>query len=700
MSSFIKFIQIILISIWVQTSHAQLDFCMGNSGNPIFTETFGTGIGQNPLPSGTTTYTYANGSDPIDGFYAVSNTTDYHDWFVIQDHTSNDINGKMLVVNSDFTPGEFYRTAVNGLCTNTSYEFSSWLINLTPSNGIYCGADTIPINVSFEIWDNSDTTLLASGSTGNIDSTTSPIWLQYGLVFQTRPGQTSVILKMKNNGVGGCGNDLAIDDIVFKSCGDNVILEDNNGANRFIACEEDMITSVAISATPDFSVFSTHAYQWQVSINNVVWYDVAGATNSTFNAPVPSPSSTNYYRVKFAEIPANVQNSSCNSLSDSFEITINSLETPSFNTFSPICYGDIFSLPSTSNNGISGTWTPALNNTTTTTYIFTPATGQCASTQILTVIVNQPVTPIFNSIGPICNGETLNLPLTSLNNINGTWSPASNNAATTTYMFTPAAGECAILATLTIFVNPKPMVDLDDVYAICINTNGTEIFQSSIIATNLSETEYSFEWTNPTGTIVSTEPSFLPLVSGVYTVLVTSLLTGCQNEDSTTVIESSPPTLSLTSTSDSFAYNGMIEVSATGNGIYEYSLDNGPWQDSSLFTNVTSGNHSVSGRDKNGCGFSTIDVCLIGAPKFFTPNGDGINETWNIKKISCIENANIFIYDRFGKLLKKINVNGQGWNGTFNGNLLPTDDYWFVIRYLEPGNSNVLEYKGHFTLKR
>jgi gliding motility-associated-like protein len=686
--------------MYVQISYAQLGFCTGNSGNPIFTETFGTGIGQSALPLGTTTYTYANGTDPEDGFYAVSNTTNYFNWFVIQDHTTNDTNGKMLVINSDFTPGEFYRTTVNGLCANTSYEFSSWVVNLTPSNGVFCGTNTIPINVKFEIWDNSDTTLLASGSTGNIDSTTSPIWLQYGLVFQTSPGQSSVILKMKNNGAGGCGNDLAIDDIVFKSCGDNVELEDNDGSSRFEACEEDMISSVALTAIPDFSVFSTHAYQWQVSTNDVVWNDIIGATNNSYNAPAPSPSGTYYYRVKFAEIAENVQNPSCNSLSDSFEIAINALVTPSFDSFPPICNGDSFALPSTSNNGISGTWTPAFNNTTTTTYTFIPGPGQCALTQTLTVVVNQPVTPTFNSIGPICNGETLILPSTSLDNISGTWSPASNNAATTIYTFTPAEGECSIPVNLTIVVNPKPIVELGDVYAICINTNGTEIFQSSIIATNLSEAEYSFEWRNASGDIVGTQSSFLPLVSGIYTVLVTNLLTGCQNGDSTTVIESSPPTLNLTSTSDPFASNGRIEVSANGNGIYEYSLDNGPWQDSPLFTQVTLGNHTISARDKYGCGLSSIDACLIGTPKFFTPNGDGINDTWNIKGVSCIINADIYVYDRFGKLLKQFNVNGLGWNGTYNGKILPTNDYWFLVRYFDPDNNNLREYTGHFTLKR
>ncbi len=952
-----------IVGLNIPSVYAQLSFCTGNSGDPIFNETFGTGTNYGPpLPGGTTTYNFIGNSGPQDGQYTIGSNTSSYGWNLPSDHTPNDSNGKALIVNANFTSGEFYKTTINGLCVNTTYEFSAWLINILPSSG--CGGNGIPVNVKFEIWDITNSNLLATGDTGNIFGSPVPNWQQYGLVFQTLPGQTSVILKMLNNGVGGCGNDLAIDDIVFKSCGDTVELESNSGENRFEACEEDMVNSVPLLAIPDFSVFSTHAYQWQVSNDNITWNDITGATNDTYNAPAPTPFGTFYYRAKFAENAVNLQNSFCNSLSDSFEIEINALEMPTFNTFPPICDGDTFALPPTSNNGISGTWSPALNNNSTTTYTFTPAAGQCATTQTLTVAVNQRLTPSFNAIGAICNGDTLNLPTTSINNINGTWSPSPNNTATTTYTFipnagecatittltvevnqpltptfnpvpqvcsgdsiselpstslnniigtwspminntatttytftpnlgqcattqsltievnqpstptfnavpaicngdsimalpttstnnisgswspalnnsttttytftpnagqcamtqsltimvnpivtpnfnsvapicngetlaplpitslnmisgtwspslnntttttytfspspgecattqtltivvnqsvtptfnpvpaicsgenlsplptistnnisgtwspaldntstttytfTPAAGECPILSTLTIVVNQNPLIELDGVYAICTNTNGTEIFQSSIIDTNLSETDYSFEWSNASGDIVGTESTYLPLVSGTYSVIVTDLITGCQNQDTTTVVESSPPTLELILTSNPFAGNGEIVVASNGTGIYEYSLDNGPWQDSPDFANVSAGNHSVKARDKNGCGFTSIDICLIGAPNFFTPNGDGINEIWRLKGTHCLDYASIYIFDRFGKLLKEFDLNSAGWNGSFNEELMPTNDYWFVIRYKEVTSESEKEHKGHFTLKR
>ena len=104
-----------------------------------------------------------------------------------------------------------------------------------------------------------------------------------------------------------------------------------------------------------------------------------------------------------------------------------------------ICSGaTLAALPTTSNNGITGTWAPALNNTATTTYTFTPAAGQCATTTTLTITVNAAVTPTFTAVADICSGATLAaLPTTSNNGITGTWAPALNNTATTTYTFTP-----------------------------------------------------------------------------------------------------------------------------------------------------------------------------------------------------------------------------------------------------------------------
>jgi len=129
--------------------------------------------------------------------------------------------------------------------------------------------------------------------------------------------------------------------------------------------------------------------------------------------------------------------------------------TPTFNPIASVCQGQNFTLPQTSLNGVSGTWSPAVNNSSTTTYTFTPNAGQCALTTTLTVAVNANLTPTFNQIPPVCNGESFTLPTTSLNGITGTWSPLINNTATTTYTFTPSVGQCALGANMTVEITPS-----------------------------------------------------------------------------------------------------------------------------------------------------------------------------------------------------------------------------------------------------
>lgn len=326
----LNIITILCVLFCFENTFAQLSFCQGNSAEPIFIEDFGTGIDYGPpLAAGITTYNFVGFNGPQDGEYTVGSSTFAYGWNMPNDHTPNDTNGKALIVNASFTPGEFYNTSISGLCENTTYEFSSWLLNILPSSG--CGNNGIPVNVRFEIWDITDTNLLASGDTGDIFGMATPIWEQYGLVFQTLTGQTSVILKMLNNGVGGCGNDLAIDDISFSHCGDFIMVTDENNNTQVDICENDTPFDVILTATPDFSVYNSHFYQWQESTDGVVWSDITGETAQSINLSVTS---SMFFRTKVAEDAINLGNSQCLSISDVFQVTLN----PS--PIAPISNGD------------------------------------------------------------------------------------------------------------------------------------------------------------------------------------------------------------------------------------------------------------------------------------------------------------------------------------------------------------------------
>ena len=102
--------------------------------------------------------------------------------------------------------------------------------------------------------------------------------------------------------------------------------------------------------------------------------------------------------------------------------------------------------------------------------------------------------------------------------------------------------------------------------------------------------------------------------------------------------------------------------------------------------------------DTEGCTNLTTEVLVIDYPKYFTPNGDGIHDTWKIIGLEAKYNAKIYIFDRYGKLMKQIDPLGEGWNGKYNGEEIPSTDYWFTIDYTE--NNQQKQFKSHFSLKR
>jgi gliding motility-associated-like protein len=266
--------------------------------------------------------------------------------------------------------------------------------------------------------------------------------------------------------------------------------------------------------------------------------------------------------------------------------------------------------------------------------------------------------------------------------------------------------DCYGIAEIELLVNPIPDIGLEETYRMCVDASGNPIPQESgaasppILDTGLSTPQYSFIW-ELDGTVLAgeTRGALTALQEGVYTVTVTNMATGCQNTASATVTISSPPlTYSAQVVTAAFAGSHAIQASAEGPGSYLFSLDGGPFQSSGLFENVSPGRHTVTITDANGCGSVQVQVGVIDYPLFFTPNGDGYHDTWNIIGIAGIPSAKIYIFDRYGKLLKQLSPTGPGWDGTFNGRPLPSSDYWFQVIYTEDGVQK--EFKGHFTLKR
>ncbi|MEN9337666.1 MAG: hypothetical protein RLZZ500_2653 [Bacteroidota bacterium] len=242
-------------------------------------------------------------------------------------------------------------------------------------------------------------------------------------------------------GTPGCPNDTATVTVTVNPA-------TNSGANG----------SVSVCAVgPSVNLFTSLGGTPQAG---GTWSPALASGTGVFNPLVDAPGT---YTYTVTGTPP------CANSSSTVTVTLTPATNPTFTQVAPICQGGtLAALPTTSNNGITGTWAPALNNNATTTYTFTPSAGQCATTATMTITVNPNVTPTFTQVAPICQGGTLAaLPTTSTNGITGTWSPALNNNATTTYTFTPSAGQCATTATMTITVNPNLTPTFTQVPPIC-----------------------------------------------------------------------------------------------------------------------------------------------------------------------------------------------------------------------------------------
>ncbi|MFD2432681.1 T9SS type B sorting domain-containing protein [Mesonia maritima] len=278
--------------------------------------------------------------------------------------------------------------------------------------------------------------------------------------------------------------------------------------------------------------------------------------------------------------------------------------------------------------------------------------------------------------------------------------------------------ESPSVAEITIEVNDRPVVDISnyDGMIICEDSNPlTPVeggnYEPIVIETGLDANDYSFVWTFNGSTLAEDGPSLSVDEPGTYEVTVTDQdgNIACSTTSSATFIQNNPPEFKVSALTLSFEEEHAILVSnVTGSGDYEFRLDNGPWQSlgdsrTLTFDGVEPGEHLVYGRDAGGCGITVATISFIDYPKFFTPNQDGYNDTWNIIGLQDQPQAKVFIFDRYGKLLKQLSPAGEGWDGTYNGNPVPSNDYWFSVEYLETmpdGSQQPREFKANFTLKR
>ena len=274
-------------------------------------------------------------------------------------------------------------------------------------------------------------------------------------------------------------------------------------------------------------------------------------------------------------------------------------------------------------------------------------------------------------------------------------------------------------ARFDIIVNSLPDFSITSPQILCLNAIPLTI------SIDRADDVYAYEWKDTSGTTISTTDSASITQSGTYSVTATTTNgTNCSQTESVVVNASNPATLvenfiTIIDESNNIGNNNTISVSIDtlsndlGPGDYQYALRNDDtstripfngFQEDPLFENLEGGIYTLIVNDKNGCSpDTTLQISVIQFPKFFTPNGDGFNDTWVVKGANktFYPNSSIQIFNRFGKLVAQVPIDGQGWDGNHNGKRLSSDDYWYAIQLIPADTSKApILKKGHFSLLR
>lgn len=628
-------------------SDAQL--CSGSLGLPIVNITFGNGANPGPpLPAATTSYPFVSNDCPPDGFYTVRNNTSncFSDtWHsLVADHTG-DANGYFMLVNASVQPGAFYVDTVRGLCSGTTFEFAAWVVNILKQTS--CSGNGIKPNLTFTI-ERTDGTLIQTYSSGDIPSQASPVWQQFGFFFTTPVGITDIVLRIVNNAPGGCGNDLALDDITFRPCGPLISLDINGSSNASISICEGTTTSLNFSSTIS-SGYNNPVFQWQESINGSGYTDIPGANMVNYTKNIVAAVQGIYtYRLAAAE-DGNFSNVGCRVYSSVLTVRVEAKPTTSASGNTPICANNNLQLAAT--GGVQYDWNGPNNFTATGNqviinnaqqvnsgkyYVTVTNAAGCSKLDSVTIIVN--LTPLagvaFTSV-TACEGDPVQLTATG----GGTyeWWPASSLSSTTVSdpIATPASS-----------IN----------YRVIVSN-----------AFNCRDTAFS-------ELIVKRKPvaNAGPDKETVMGFPVT--LTGSVGGDDISYSWSPPMYLSSTT---------VEQPSVTApEGMYNYRL--------LVVSNA-------------GCGsaFDDVNVTVykgIYIPTAFTPNNDGKNDSWRIPALSLYSDFQLSVFNRYGQMIFNTKNQQAGWNGTFKGLPQSAGVYVYMLAINQDGEK--LFYKGVITLIR
>jgi gliding motility-associated-like protein len=612
---------------------------------------------------------YQTAACPEDGYYTVTNHSSncYNGswWNVGQDHTGNQ-DGYFMLINASYQPSDFFVDTVKGLCPGTSYQFAAWILNIVSTPG------EIEPNITFRI-EKTDGTVLQSFTTGNIASTSSPVWVKYAFYFNTPPGASTVVLRMTNNAPGGIGNDLCLDDITFRAAGPSVQAVITGYPTDTVSVCSNAQPTLALAATVE-SCYPSQVEQWQLSPDGgASWVNIPGAVGDNWTRSPTAPG--NYiYRLAVAQ-SGNLGNSTCQVVSPPIVVDILPMPAPGVSivdSSSTVCAGAPVLFTAVPVDGGSNPvyqWTvdgfPAGNGSALFDSVFSSGGEVIACTMTSNAVC---------AVNPVVQSNTLAVNVVSI--------PVTS--VTITASATQVCQDSVVVFTATpINGGPDP--------AFQWQVNGADAGPGSRSAVFPDGGLQNGDVVNciMTGSLTCSPPvsAALPITMTIYP------LPGIVLDTAVIIGGGSSVLLKPVISGDISSLNWTPATGLSDPGIA-----------TPLASPVVTTPYTLTVVTVDGCRASATEKVKVyydlKMPGGFTPNGDGRNDVFRVPPIVPVILHRLAVYNRQGAMVFYTQNASVGWDGTFNGELQPAGSYVWYIEFENPVTRKVETQKGVVVLVR
>ena len=617
----------------------------GNLGAPVLNMTFGTGRSQ-PLPTNTSSYTYTGGC-PSPGKYSIEHFLfgcETGTWIMLTGDHTKDHDGNYMLVNGATEPATVYMDTITGLCGNTTYQLSAWISNCMQNTA--CGGKPVLTNLTLSI-ETIAGAVLASYNTGDIATTDSKVWKEYGVYCTTPVTPIPLVVRIKNISGGACGSAFIMDDITLKPAGPSITVNVNGATNAPIDLCMGYTNTYTLQGTYS-TAYADPVLQWQRSVDTGrTWQNIPGATTTTYISP-HRDDSVILYHLGVAE-RSNSGNSKCSIYSEDVYTNVHKL--PDHSPLKKVlgCLDKKLTITSppefsaflwTRPNGLQSSdpylVIPNLQNADAGLYtVKLTANFGCYAVDSFLVNIFPGTTISTNTLYNVCEGVSVNLSATG----DGTyeWSPAKG--LSNALIANPVANSTDSIQYKVVLTNSYGCKD-----SALVNIN---VFKKLVVRAGTDKT----------------------ILSGDSV-----LLDGFVSGTAVNYFWAASPSINNTSLLQPLVYP-VVETSYTLNAI------------STVGCGATSATTSVH---------VFKDIFM---PAAFTPNGDGLNDIYHMFTLDSYKLISFTIFNRYGSKIFSTTSSKAGWDGTLKGQPQETGQYVYYLQLKHPSGKNITR-KGTILLLR